>query len=93
MGWSVSLCEASGTSGSGRSVCGGDEVLVSAVTHPDMVRIIRVHGLRAVPVGLHTETLAPRPGALEAARRRRLAVYRGVTDLESRGRCVWEEAA
>ncbi|HEX6709022.1 MAG TPA: DegT/DnrJ/EryC1/StrS family aminotransferase [Rubrobacter sp.] len=45
----------------------GDEVLVSAVTHPDMVRIIRGHGLRAVPVDIDSETLAPRPGMLEAA--------------------------
>ncbi|HET7270010.1 MAG TPA: DegT/DnrJ/EryC1/StrS family aminotransferase, partial [Rubrobacter sp.] len=45
----------------------GDEVLVSAVTHPDMVRIIREHGLRAVPVDIDPETLAPRPGMLEAA--------------------------
>jgi dTDP-4-amino-4,6-dideoxygalactose transaminase len=45
----------------------GDEVLVSAVTHPDMVRIIRGHGLRAVPVDVDAETLAPRPWMLEAA--------------------------
>jgi perosamine synthetase len=45
----------------------GDEVLVSAITHPDMVRIIRGHGLRAVPVDIDPETLAPRPGMLEAA--------------------------
>ncbi len=45
----------------------GDEVLVSAVTHPDMVRIIRGHGLRAVPVDIDLETLAPRPWMLEAA--------------------------
>jgi perosamine synthetase len=45
----------------------GDEVLVSAVTHPDMVRIIRGHGLRAVPVDIDPETLAPRPWMLEAA--------------------------
>lgn len=45
----------------------GDEVLVSAVTHPDMVRIIRAHGLRAVPVDIDPETLAPRPCMLEAA--------------------------
>lgn len=45
----------------------GDEVLVSAVTHPDMVGILRGHGLRAVPVDLDPETLAPHPGALEAA--------------------------
>ena len=45
----------------------GDEVLVSAVTHPDMVRIIRQHGLRPVPVDIDPETLAPRPRMLEAA--------------------------
>src|SRR5215211_621319 len=45
----------------------GDEVLVSAVTHPDMVRIIRAHGLRAVPVDIDPETLAVRPAMLEAA--------------------------
>jgi perosamine synthetase len=45
----------------------GDEVLVSAVTHPDMVRIIRGHGLRAVPVDIDPRTLAPLPSALEAA--------------------------
>ena len=45
----------------------GDEVLVSAVTHPDMVRIIRGHGLRAVPVDIDLRTLAPHPSALEAA--------------------------
>src|SRR5215210_8291692 len=45
----------------------GDEVLVSAVTHPDMVRIIRGHGLRAVPVDIDPETLAPRPWMLEVA--------------------------
>jgi len=45
----------------------GDEVLVSAITHPDMVRIIREHGLRAVPVDIDSETLALRPWMLEAA--------------------------
>ncbi|MBA2714841.1 MAG: DegT/DnrJ/EryC1/StrS family aminotransferase [Rubrobacteraceae bacterium] len=45
----------------------GDEVLVSAVTHPDMVRIIRAHDLCAVPVDIDPETLAPRPCMLEAA--------------------------
>jgi perosamine synthetase len=44
----------------------GDEVLVSAVTHPDMVRIIEAHGLMAVPVDLDVATLAPR---LELAER------------------------
>ena len=45
----------------------GGEVLVSAVTHPDMVRVIEGHGLRAVPVDLDTEALGPRVERLEAA--------------------------
>jgi perosamine synthetase len=45
----------------------GDEVLVSAVTHPDMIRIIEGHGLRAVPVDLDTSTLEPRPDLLDEA--------------------------
>ena len=45
----------------------GDEVLVSAVTHPDMVRVIRGHGIRAVPVDIDPETLVPRTWMLEAA--------------------------
>jgi perosamine synthetase len=40
-------------------LCEGDEVLVSAVTHPDMVRILEAHGLVAVPVDLDINTLAP----------------------------------
>lgn len=44
----------------------GDEVLVSAVTHPDMVRILEAHGLVAVPVDLDVATLSPR---LELAER------------------------
>jgi perosamine synthetase len=44
-----------------------DEVLVSAVTHPDMVRIIEAHGLRPLPVDLDLETLAPRIEAAERA--------------------------
>jgi perosamine synthetase len=38
----------------------GREVLVSAITHPDMVRILEAHGLVAVPVDLEIATLAPR---------------------------------
>ncbi len=45
----------------------GGEVLVSAVTHPDMVRIIEEHGLRAIPVDLHGATLEPKVELLEAA--------------------------
>jgi perosamine synthetase len=45
----------------------GEEVLVSAVTHPDMVRIIEAHGLRAVPVDLETSTLEPQCELLEEA--------------------------
>lgn len=44
----------------------GGEVLVSAVTHPDMVRILEAHGLAAVPVDLDVATLEPR---LELAER------------------------
>ena len=43
----------------------GDEVLVSAVTHPDMVRILEAHGLVAVPVDLDVATLAPRVDVAE----------------------------
>jgi perosamine synthetase len=45
----------------------GGEVLVSAVTHPDMVRIIEEHGLRAIPVDLDGATLGPHVELLEAA--------------------------
>ena len=45
----------------------GDDVLMSAVTHPEMARIARLRGLRVVPVDLDRETLAPRPKDLEAA--------------------------
>ena len=38
----------------------GSEVLVSAVTHPDMVRILKAHGLVPIPVDLNIATLAPR---------------------------------
>jgi perosamine synthetase len=44
----------------------GSEVLVSAMTHPDMVQILEAHGLVAVPVDLDVATLAPR---LELAER------------------------
>jgi perosamine synthetase len=45
----------------------GGEVIVSAITHPDMVTILRQHGLRAVPVDLDLATLAPRVEDLERA--------------------------
>jgi dTDP-4-amino-4,6-dideoxygalactose transaminase len=45
----------------------GDEVVVSAVTHPDMVRIIESHGLRVLPVDLDLRTNAPRLDVLERA--------------------------
>ena len=49
----------------------GSEVLVSAITHPGMVAILQAHGLRAVPVDLDLDTLAPSVAALEAARTER----------------------
>ena len=45
----------------------GDEVLMSAVTHPDMVRIVERRGLRPVPVDVEPDTLAVGLYALEAA--------------------------
>jgi perosamine synthetase len=45
----------------------GDEVLLSAVTHPDMVRIVELHGLRAVPVDIDVRTLSVDARALEEA--------------------------
>ena len=45
----------------------GSEVAVSAVTHPDMCRIIQRHGLRAVPVDIDEDKLAPRLDLLEEA--------------------------
>jgi len=53
---------------------GGDEFLVSAVTHPDMVRIIRGHGLRAGPVDIDPQTLAPHLRMLESAHTSRTRV-------------------
>lgn len=45
----------------------GDEVALSAVTHPDITRIVEAHGLRALPVDLDLDTLAPRLDLLEQA--------------------------
>jgi len=45
----------------------GSEVLVSALTIPDMWRVIEHHGLVPVPVDVDTRTLAPRFEALERA--------------------------
>ena len=45
----------------------GDEVAFSAITHPDMPRIAAAHGLRAIPVDVDPETLAPTAEALERA--------------------------
>lgn len=42
----------------------GSEVLFSAVTHPDMPRIVQQHGLVPVPVDLDPASLAPHPEAL-----------------------------
>ena len=45
----------------------GSEVLMTAVTISDMVRIVEHHGLVPVPLDLELSTLAPRPEAIEAA--------------------------
>ncbi len=45
----------------------GDEVLVTAITIPDMGRILAEHGLKPVPVDLDPDTLAPDEAALARA--------------------------
>lgn len=45
----------------------GDEIAVSAITHPDMIRIIHAHRLKAIPIDLDIATLAPRLEQLERA--------------------------
>ena len=43
----------------------GDELAFSAITHPDMRRIAEARGLRAVPIDVDPETLAPDAAMLE----------------------------
>jgi dTDP-4-amino-4,6-dideoxygalactose transaminase len=43
----------------------GDEVAVSAITHPDMVRVLEAHGLVALPVDVDPDTLTPRADLFE----------------------------
>jgi len=45
----------------------GSEILVSALTIPDMVRIIREHGLVPVPVDIDVESMAPKLERMQAA--------------------------
>jgi len=45
----------------------GSEVLMSAITHPDMSRIVSRHELLPVPLELDLETLQPRLDSLEQA--------------------------
>lgn len=46
----------------------GDEVLLSALTIPDMARVVRAHGLVPVPVDVDPHTLEVLPEALARAR-------------------------
>jgi len=65
----------------------GSEVVFSALTHPDLPRLVAHHGLVAVPADLDLDTLAPRPASLAAALspRTRLVVvahlFGGLVDL------------
>lgn len=54
----------------------GSEVLMSALTIPDMWRVVEHHGLVPIPVDVDPRTLAPRPSAWRAAvtPRTRLAI-------------------
>jgi perosamine synthetase len=45
----------------------GDEIVMSAVTIPDMVKIVAAHGLVAVPVDVEIDTLMPTPHGIESA--------------------------
>ncbi len=45
----------------------GSEVLMSALTIPDMARVVEKHGLVVVPVDVDPATLAPRPEAWRRA--------------------------
>jgi perosamine synthetase len=45
----------------------GSEIVVTAITHPDMVRIIGWHGLCPMPVYIDSATLAPRLDLVEEA--------------------------
>jgi dTDP-4-amino-4,6-dideoxygalactose transaminase len=46
----------------------GDEVMLSALTIPDMARIVRGHGLVPIPVDVDPRTLSPTEDSLERAR-------------------------
>ena len=84
----------------------GSEVLVTAITIPDMSRILREHGLQPVPVDLDPATLAPDLAAMERAvtpRTRAILVahlFGARLDLDpliawaqARGLQVWEDCA
>lgn len=45
----------------------GDEVVMSAVTIPDMGRVVRARGAHVVPVDVAQQTLAPRPEWVKAS--------------------------
>lgn len=66
----------------------GAQLVMSAVTIPDMARIAEAHGLEVVPVELDRDTLAPNPEALAKAitpRTRAIVVahlFGGRMDLE-----------
>ena len=45
----------------------GSELLVSAVTIPDIIGIIEAHGLKAIPIDLRPDDLSPRLDLLESA--------------------------
>jgi dTDP-4-amino-4,6-dideoxygalactose transaminase len=84
----------------------GSEVLVSAVTIPDMPRILEAHGLIPVPVDVQAETMAPSVEQWRAAitpQTRAILVahlFGGRGDLEpllevaqAHGLAVWEDCA
>jgi perosamine synthetase len=53
----------------------GSEVMLSAITHPDMARIVERNGLVPVPIDLDLDTLQPRADLLERALTSRTRVF------------------
>lgn len=66
----------------------GDEIIFSALTIPDMPKIVEAHGLVAVPTDLSPDSLGPMPDQLEAvitSRTKAIVVahlFGGIIDLD-----------
>lgn len=52
----------------------GSEILMSAINIPDMVQIVREHGLVPVPVDLHLDTMKPDMNILKSVTNSKVSV-------------------